>query len=127
MERLPRWIIESDPAWDRLFDSNPGILRWYKKGTSLQAVCSSTSMFCTLIDDENGIDANNTELYERNNLKSPSAMPEQLKLNGPHTVASEITKYLSSRYLNPMNSALVNHMNDINTISHIFSHRKFVR
>jgi hypothetical protein len=133
MERLPRWIVESDPAWERLFDSNPGMLRWYKKGTSLQAVCSSTSMYCNLIDnnDENSsVDANNNiGSYDRNSLKSLSASSEQFRLNGrPQTIASDITKYLSSRYLNPMNSGLVDYMGvDINTMYRIFPYRKFVR
>ena len=133
MERLPRWIVESDPAWERLFDSNPGMLRWYKKGTNLQAVCSSTSMYCNLIgnnDENSSVDANNNiGSYDRNSLKSLSASSEQFRLNGrPQTIASDITKYLSSRYLNPMNSGLVDYMGvDINTMYRIFPYRKFVR
>lgn len=129
-ETVPRWIVESDPSWERSVDSNLGILRWCKKGTSLRAVCSPTSIFCTLIDDnyENSNDGNDTGLYDRRTLgMKSSSSSEQFGINVPQTVASEITKYLSSRYLNPMNSSLIDHLNNMNTPYHSFLYRKFIR
>ena len=44
--RIPRWLIEDDPAWQRTLDSDLGLLKWTKKGTNIQAVSSPASIFC---------------------------------------------------------------------------------
>ena len=89
-DRIARWIVENDPSWEKIVDSNVGIITWTKKGTGIQAVTTPTSMFCDIIGDE-GRDT-------RNVLTDPlrSARP---KIAGAD-IASDITKYLSSRYIN---------------------------
>ena len=87
--RVARWVIENDPSWEKALDPNPSVLRWTKKGTGIQAVGSATSIFC---DIEGGNDTNPT-------------LPDPLKLNvqprgSAHEMMGDISKYLSSRYLN---------------------------
>jgi hypothetical protein len=88
--RIPRWLVESDPSWEKSIDSDLGMLRWTKKGTGIQATCQSTSMFCEILGqtDQAGLSdiVSNMRADKRAELASE---------------ASDITKYLSSRYLNP--------------------------
>jgi hypothetical protein len=87
--KIPRWLVESDPSWEKAIDTNIGMLKWTKKDTGIQAVCVPTSMFCDILggdDVQNGI----SDLSS-----SVSAMSKKADL------ASDISKYLSSRYLNP--------------------------
>jgi hypothetical protein len=46
--RIPRWLVESDPSWEKSIDSNLGMLKWTKKGTGIQATCQPASMFCEI-------------------------------------------------------------------------------
>jgi hypothetical protein len=88
--RIPRWLIENDPTWEKSIDSNLANLKWVKKDTNLKATCSVTSMVCDILDDSKEniglIDASNDFIHQR-----------QLDAIG----TSDITRYLSSRYLNP--------------------------
>jgi hypothetical protein len=92
--RVPRWLVESDPSWEKSIDSDLGMLKWTKKGTNVQAVCPPTGMFCDIMgdqDDDGGIQSGLADLrvgIER--MGRQKATP-----------ALDISKYLSSRYLNP--------------------------
>ena len=65
------------------------MLKWTKKGTGAQAVCPPTGMFCDIVgqDDVQGGLADVRAGIER---MGRQASPAQ-----------DISKYLSSRYLNP--------------------------
>lgn len=89
--RIPRWLVESDPSWEKSIDSNLGMLKWTKKGTGIQAVCQPTGMFCEII----GQDESQAGLSD---IAAGTRMDRQAALSSG---ASDITKYLSSRYLNP--------------------------
>jgi len=55
--RIPRWLVENDPSWEKSVDSDLGMLRWTKKGTGIQATCQPTSMFCEVVGqtDQSGL------------------------------------------------------------------------
>ena len=91
---IPRWLVESDPSWEKAVDSNPSMLRWTKKGTngSIAAVCSPTSMFCELVGVEESKAAG---------LFDPVRAIQNGVVQSKGVRDHDITKYLSSRYLNP--------------------------
>lgn len=87
--RIPRWLVESDPSWEKSIDADIGMLKWTKKGSAIQAVCSPSGMFCDILGDsdmQQGI----TDLSE-----------SVSRMNRKANLANDISKYLSSRYLNP--------------------------
>jgi hypothetical protein len=87
--RIPRWLVEKDPSWEKSIDSDLGMLKWTKKGTGIQATCQPTSMFCDIMgqtDQASLIDI--SDLHSRRQATQASG-------------AGDIAKYLSSRYLNP--------------------------
>jgi hypothetical protein len=88
--RIPRWLVENNPSWERSVDSDLGTLRWIKKGTSIQATCQPTSMFCDIVGQT-----------DQAALPDISASLNNDRLADRAAGASDITKYLSSRYLNP--------------------------
>ncbi|HEX7033032.1 MAG TPA: hypothetical protein VF172_08535 [Nitrososphaera sp.] len=89
--RIPRWLVENDPTWEKSIDSHLGMLKWTKKGTGIQAVCHPTSMFCDIVgqDEQAGL----SDIFSMTRMHRHQAA----RASG----ASDITKYLSSRYLNP--------------------------
>ena len=89
--RIPRWLVENDPSWEKSIDDNFNILKWTKKGTNIQVVCSPTSMFCNIIGETTTDD---------HLLSDPLSMFSEYKYRSV-LAAGDITKYLSSRYLNP--------------------------
>lgn len=91
--RIPRWLVESDPSWEKSIDSELGMLKWTKKGTGMQAVCPPTGMFCDVVGGEEG------SLGSSPGLSDVAARMAQLGRQG--NPANDITKYLSSSYLNP--------------------------
>jgi hypothetical protein len=66
------------------------MLKWTKKGTGIQATCHPTSMFCDIVGqtDQAGLS---------DILSSMRTGRQAAQTSG----ASDIMKYLSSRYLNP--------------------------
>ena len=89
--RIPRWLVENDPSWERSIDSNIGVLKWTKKGSHIQAVCHPTSMFCDIVGqtDHEG---------KASDLLDGSEIGKRVEgVSG----LDDITKFLSSRYLNP--------------------------
>ena len=89
--RIPRWIVESDPSWEKSFDSDLAMLKWTKKGTKMQAVCHPTSMICDII-------GHSSQGGDLSDLLGRSGLDKQAtRVSG----IDDITKYLSSRYLNP--------------------------
>jgi hypothetical protein len=88
--RIPRWLIEDDPAWQRTLDSDLGLLKWTKKGTNIQAVSSAASIFCEVSEVLETNDQTNVR-----NIASDLARSRYSAMEG-----TDITKYLSSRYLN---------------------------
>jgi hypothetical protein len=89
--KIARWVVENDPSWERTIDSDPTILKWNKKGTNIQAVSYPTSISCDIIGEE-------TAEYEADlpDLLSKIMMNTRRDL----LTGGNITKYLSSRYLN---------------------------
>ncbi|HZA07211.1 MAG TPA: hypothetical protein VE619_05855 [Nitrososphaeraceae archaeon] len=89
--RIPRWIVENDPSWERTIDSNPSVLKWNKKGTNIQAISHPTSTLCDIIGAE--------EVEDKADL--PDLLSKLMMHNRHHILTGgDITKYLSSRYLN---------------------------
>ncbi len=90
--RIPRWLVESDPSWEKSIDSELGMLKWTKKGTGIQAVCTPTAMFCDVLgQNDNDVPAGGlADLHV-----GIARMGRQANMS------DEIRKYLSSRYLNP--------------------------
>jgi len=89
--RIPRWLVENDPSWEKSIDSDLGTLRWTKKGTQIQAICHPASIFCEIIGqtDQGG---NISDLVGRTSMNRHATLVSGI---------GDITKYLSSRYLNP--------------------------
>jgi hypothetical protein len=88
--KIPRWLVENDPSWEKVIDSNIGVLRWTKKGTGIQVTSSPTDMYCTVV----GSNENSAGLAD---IASNLA---RLGIHNDVAGAGDITKYLSSRYLN---------------------------
>jgi hypothetical protein len=92
MKQAPRWMVENDPLWEKVYDTDPGTLKWKRKGTSLIALCPQTSVVCDIVDSVAGngsmfdLEGDIAEYYNR--------------FRGTPALASDIRKYLSSRYLN---------------------------
>lgn len=87
--KIPRWLVESDPSWEKSIDTNIGTLKWNKKGTGIVATCQPTEMFCDILGNDD-IQQGITDLSA-----SVSSMNKKADLAG------DVSKYLSSRYLNP--------------------------
>jgi hypothetical protein len=89
--RIPRWVIEKDPSWEKSAYSDYDILEWTKKGADLRATCDPASMFCDVMMEERNQHPDLSDPISKFNTKSRLS-----------TFASvDITRYLSSRYLNP--------------------------
>ena len=89
--RIPRWIVENDPSWEKSIDSDLGTLRWTKKGTHIQALCHPASIFCEIVG-------------ETDHAASIFDLASRARMDRHATSVAgidDITKYLSSRYLNP--------------------------
>jgi hypothetical protein len=89
--RIPRWLVESDPSWEKSIDSDLGMMKWTKKGTGIQAICAPTSMFCEIVGDSPGSAG----------LSDIAANMAEMGSKQASLAAGDIAKYLSSRYLNP--------------------------
>lgn len=87
--KIPRWLVESDPSWEKSIDTNMGMLKWTKKGTGIQAVCPPTEIFCNILGDDD----------MQQGIADPSASVSVMSKKAD--LADDISKYLSSRYLNP--------------------------
>ncbi len=92
IQRIPRWLVENDPTWEKSIDTNLSNLKWIKKGTDLKATCSMTSMFCEILDESK--ENENMGLIHISTTFSNQRKPDTV---GPN----DLTRYLSSRYLNP--------------------------
>jgi hypothetical protein len=93
IQRIPRWLIENDPSWEKSIDSNLANLKWIKKGTNLEATCSVTSMFCDILNESN--ENQNVGLIDLSNNFINQRKVDARGMN-------DLTRYLSSRYLNPI-------------------------
>ena len=92
--RIPRWLVESDPSWEKSIDSNLSMLKWTKKGTNTQAICPPTGVYCQVLgSQENNNDGGAASLA---NLQAGIE-----RMNFQANSANDISKYLTSRYLNP--------------------------
>lgn len=88
--RIPRWLVENDPSWEKSIDSELGMVKWTKKGTGIHATCQPTSMFCDIAGQT-----------DQAGLSDITASMKMYKQAAQASGANDITKYLSSRYLNP--------------------------
>ena len=89
--RIPRWVVENDPSWERNTDSDPAVIKWNKKGTNIQAISDPTSISCDIIGgDEIDYEAGLPDLISNFMIHNKVDV-----LSG-----KDITRYLSSRYLN---------------------------
>jgi hypothetical protein len=88
--RIPRWLVENDPSWEKSIDSDLGMLKWTKKGTGIQATCHPTSMFCDIMGHTGQAGLSDITTSMRTDKRAAQA-----------SGAGDISKYLSSRYLNP--------------------------
>ena len=88
--RIPRWLIEKDPSWEKSVQSNYDMLEWTKKGADLRATCDPTSMYCDVIMEERDQHFDLSDSISKfNNMSRLSTF-----------ASANITRYLSSRYLN---------------------------
>jgi hypothetical protein len=88
--RIPRWLVESDPSWEKSIDSDIGLLKWTKKGTGINATCHPASMFCDIIGQTDQAGLSDILASFRTERRAEQA-----------SRAGDISKYLTSRYLNP--------------------------
>ena len=89
MARVPRWVVESDPTWEKSNDPSSTIQQWNKKGTDIKATSYPNSIYCdiTRVQDDIGIS---------------DVLPNHISYTEPGLrVSGNIVKYLSSTYLNP--------------------------
>jgi hypothetical protein len=91
--RIPRWIVENDPSWEKSIDSDLGTLRWTKKGTQIQAICYPASIFCEIVGQT---DDNAASIFDHFAGSRTRMDRHATQISG----IDDITKYLSSRYLN---------------------------
>lgn len=91
--RIPRWLVENDPSWEKSIDSDLGMLKWTKKGTGIQAICQPTSIFCDIMGQK--------DQRDQTVLSDIAASTRTDRQAAQTSGAGDITKYLSSRYLNP--------------------------
>lgn len=89
--KIPRWIVEKDPSWEKSGHSNHGMLEWSKKGADLRAICDPASMYCDVIMEERNQYHDLSDSISKYNAKS----------NLSTFASADIARYLSSRYLNP--------------------------
>jgi len=88
--RIPRWLIEKDPSWEKSVQSNYGMLEWTKKGADLRATCDPASMYCDVMMEERNQHFDLSDSISKfNNMSRLSTF-----------ASADITRYLSSRYLN---------------------------
>ena len=87
--KLPRNIIENDPSWFSLPSEDDYAMKWVNKGLELMAQCNSHDNFCLVFSTSMNRHSL-SDLSEYRNLLTSGDRPTQ-----------EITKYLSSIYLNP--------------------------
>jgi hypothetical protein len=88
--RIPRWVVERDPTWEKSIDPSPMTLKWTKKGTDVKAVSHPGSIYCDII----------REVHEATGLPDiSSSLVNYSRID--LSVSENVTKYLSSRYLNP--------------------------
>lgn len=90
--RIPRWLIEKDPSWEKSVHSNYRMLEWTKRGAGLRAICDPGSMFCEVMMEgrDRGLDISD----------SISKFKDKSRLSTFDS--ADIARYLSSRYLNPI-------------------------
>jgi len=90
INRIPRWLVESDPSWEKSIDSDLGVLKWTKRGTGIQATCQPASMFCDIIGQTGQAGISDIFSGIKTDRQATNA-----------SGANDIVKYLSSSYLNP--------------------------
>jgi hypothetical protein len=87
--RLPRNNIEFDPEWQAAPAEAPHLMKWINKRLELTAYCNVKDDQCNIFP----------------NMRSDPILPDltsyRMSLNTSHKNSTEITKYLSSIYLNP--------------------------
>jgi hypothetical protein len=87
--RLPRNNIEFDPDWQAAPVDSPHLLKWVNKSLELTAYCSVKDDLCRVI----------------RNAPADPTLPDltsyRYSLNTGHRSGTDITRYLSSIYLNP--------------------------
>jgi hypothetical protein len=91
--RIPRWIVENDPSWEKSIDSDLGTLRWTKKGTQIQAICYPASIFCEIVGQTDDNAASIIDHFAGSRTRMDRHATQVSGID-------DITKYLSSRYLN---------------------------
>ena len=88
--RVPRWVVENDPTWEKSSDPGSTTQKWIKKGTDIKATSYPTSIYCDItreVQDEIGIS---------------DVLPNHISYSEPSVrMSGSIVKFLSSRYLNP--------------------------
>jgi hypothetical protein len=87
--RLPRNIIEFDPEWQAAPADTPHLMKWINKKLELTAYCNDKDDYCSVFS------------HLRNDTTIPDLRSYRMSLNTSHKHSTEITRYLSSIYLNP--------------------------
>ena len=88
--KIPRWLVERDPSWERLSKTESSFPEWTKKGSDLTAKCGPADWYCEV-----------TIADRRQSFVSSESMLNPNAVNMSTSPESDLKRYLSSRYLNP--------------------------
>jgi len=88
--KIPRWLVEKDPSWERVSRTGSDLPEWIKKGSDLMAKCGPADWYCEI-----------TMADRYNSFFSSESIPNPGAINSSNSPESDLKRYLSSRYLNP--------------------------
>ncbi len=87
--KIPRWLLEKDPSWERL-RTESDLPEWIKKGSDLRAKCGPADLYCEIAIEDRS-----------QSFISSASMLNLRPINTSISPESDLKRYLSSRYLNP--------------------------
>jgi hypothetical protein len=88
--KIPRWLVERDPCWERIGKIESSLPEWTKKGSDLRAKCGPEDLYCEITIEDRYQSFVSSESMLSPSVANVSTSPE-----------SDLKRYLSSRYLNP--------------------------
>jgi hypothetical protein len=92
IRQISRWAVENDPSWEQQFDTVQNLLKWRKRGSNIIAIGTPSSMSCDLYDNPPEGSFSDLPHIGTHYVLNTKASPDD---------PANITRYLSSRYLNP--------------------------
>lgn len=92
IRQIPRWAVENDRSWEQQFDTVQNLLKWRKRGSNIFAIGTPSSMTLDLFDNLPEGSFSDLPHIGTHYILNTKARPDD---------PANITRYLSSRYLNP--------------------------